>query len=70
MVADLFALNQDVCIPSGLLIRQVVDQKTLLDWRHVFTPAYEMPEAGGQSWYDAPIEAGGHRSPERPFNPD
>ncbi|MFU8772995.1 MAG: hypothetical protein ACNA8H_11315, partial [Anaerolineales bacterium] len=33
MVGDLFALNQDVRMPPGLTIRQVVDQKTLLDWR-------------------------------------
>ena len=48
MVADLFALNQDVRMPPGLTIRLVVDRKTLLDWRDVFTAAYEMPEAGGQ----------------------
>jgi GNAT superfamily N-acetyltransferase len=63
MVADLYALNQDVQMPSGLRIYQVVDQKTLLDWRDVFTAAYELPEAGGQAWYDATIQAGLETAP-------
>jgi GNAT superfamily N-acetyltransferase len=63
MVADLFALNQDVRMPPGLTIQQTVDQKTLLDWRNVFTAAYEMPEAGGQAWYDATLQAGLERAP-------
>jgi hypothetical protein len=48
MVADLETLNQDVRMPSGLTIRRVVDPKTLVDWRDVFTASYEMPKARGR----------------------
>jgi GNAT superfamily N-acetyltransferase len=63
MVADLEALNQDVRMPSGLTIRRVVDPKTLVDWRDVFTASYEMPKAEGQAWYDATVQAGLETAP-------
>lgn len=63
MVADLHALNEPIQPPAGLIIRPVVDQETLADWRDAFTAAFEMPAAGGQAWYDATLQAGLEQSP-------
>lgn len=63
MVAELDALNQTVPAPSELTIRPVVDLKTLADWRDVFTAAYRLPEAQGQAWYEATVQAGLETAP-------
>lgn len=65
MVADLQALNEDVRPPAGLAIVPAVDQKTLTDWRDVFTASFEMPAAGGQAWFDATLQAGRENAPWR-----
>jgi GNAT superfamily N-acetyltransferase len=63
MVADLYAMNQDLRMPSGLTIRQVVDRKMLGDWRDSFTASYDLPEAEGQAWYEATVQAGLETAP-------
>jgi len=58
MVADLAALDQDARTPSGLTVRQVATLGALVDWCDVFTASYELPEAQGQAWYVATVQAG------------
>jgi ribosomal protein S18 acetylase RimI-like enzyme len=63
MVADLHALIEDSRPPDGFTIVPAITQEALLDWRDVFTAAFEMPTAGGQAWVEATLQAGWENTP-------
>ena len=63
MALDLHALNDDIQIPDDFSIVQAIDQKTLDDWRDVFTVSFETPVSAGQAWVDATFQAGGANAP-------
>jgi GNAT superfamily N-acetyltransferase len=63
MALDLYAMHEETTPSQGLIIRQAVEPKSLLDWRDVFVAAYEMPVSGGQAWVDATLAAGGENAP-------
>lgn len=63
MALDLHALNDDIQMPDYFSIVQAIDQKTLDDWRDVFTLSFETPVSAGQAWVDATLQAGGANAP-------
>jgi ribosomal protein S18 acetylase RimI-like enzyme len=63
MAADLHALIEDSRPPDGFTIVPAITQEALIDWRDVFTAAFEMPTAGGQAWVEATLQAGRENAP-------
>lgn len=57
MVADLYALNENIPTLKNFSIVKAVNQRTLEDWRDVFTVSFETRAPAGQAWIDATLSA-------------
>jgi GNAT superfamily N-acetyltransferase len=52
MAADLYLLREDPPMPSGLVIKQVTDKKTLQKWCDVFGAGFRLPGFARDAFFD------------------
>ena len=69
MVAELSKMNEAVLqqTPEGFVIREIINESELYNFKKVFVETYEIPDWAGQAWVDATLKIGIGKTPWRIF---